>query len=144
MQGRHFSELDTPAYCVDLDIMAANMDSMSTFIKSHNKQWRPHVKCHKIPDIAQLQLQHGAIGVTSAKASEAEVFIRAGIESVLIANMIVGETKLVRVASLCHIGQPIVAVDHFVQAEALAEVCRRRSVTCDVIIELNVGLDRVG
>ncbi|MCB9950379.1 MAG: DSD1 family PLP-dependent enzyme [Planctomycetaceae bacterium] len=144
MQGRHFSELDTPAYCVDLDIMAANMAAMSTFIKSHKKQWRPHVKCHKVPDIAHLQLQHGAIGVTSAKASEAEVFIRAGIESVLIANMIVGEAKLERVTSLCRIGKPIVAVDHFVQAEALADVCRRRSVTCDVIIELNVGLDRVG
>jgi D-serine deaminase-like pyridoxal phosphate-dependent protein len=76
--------------------------------------------------------------------SEAEVMAAAGIPDLLIANMIVGEPKLERVAALCRHADPIVAVDHFAQAEPLAAVCRRRGVTCRVIIEVDIGLNRVG
>lgn len=142
--GGHFSELDTPALCIDLDLMQQNMQFMASFLRTRGKHWRPHAKCHKVPAIAHEQLRHGAIGITVAKVSEAEVFIEAGVPDVLIANMIVGAPKLERVASLCHWGSPIVAVDHYVQAEALAQVCRRRGVTCRIIVEINIGLDRVG
>ncbi len=142
--GRHKTELDTPAYCIDLDVMEANIGRMSEFICSRGKEWRPHAKCHKAPEIALLQMKAGAIGVTVAKVSEAEVYAAAGIRDILIANMIVGEPKLERVAALCRTADPIVACDHFVQAEALAEVCRRREVECRVVIEVNIGMDRVG
>jgi D-serine deaminase-like pyridoxal phosphate-dependent protein len=111
MIGRHLSELDTPALCIDLAQMDANMSAMAEFILGHGKQWRPHVKCHKNPVIAHQQLQHGAIGVTSAKTSEAEVFINAGVPDVLIANMIIGDEKLQRVARMIGPGDPIVACD---------------------------------
>lgn len=142
--GCHKSELDTPAYCIDLDVMEANIRMMSGFLRDSGKAWRPHAKCHKSPAIAHLELQAGAIGVTVAKVSEAEVYAQAGIRDILIANMIVGRPKLERVAALCRIADPIVACDHFVQAEALATVCRERGVTCRVIIEVNIGMDRVG
>ena len=142
--GRPKSELDTPACCIDLDAMEANIHRMAGFIRERGKQWRPHAKCHKTPEIAQLQMRAGAIGVTVAKVSEAEVYAAAGIRDILIANMIVGEPKLERVAALCRTADPIVACDHFVQAEALAEVCRRREVECRVVIEVNIGMDRVG
>lgn len=142
--GKHLAELDTPALCIDLDVMEANMQSMADFFREQGKDWRPHVKCHKVPAIAQMQLQRGAIGVTSAKASEAEVFIENGVPDVLIANMIIGQPKLERVARLCTLGSPIVACDHYVQAEALSDVCRQRSVRCRVIIEVDLGLKRVG
>lgn len=142
--GRHKSELDTPALCIDLDLMEANVAAMSGFLRQQGKQWRPHAKCHKSPIIAQKLVDSGAIGVTVAKVSEAAVYIEAGIPDVLIANMIVGAPKLERVAELCRRGRPIVAVDHFVQAEALAEVCRRHGVTCRIVLEVNIGLHRVG
>ena len=142
--GRHKSELDTPAYCIDLEVMEANIRAMSGFIHERGKAWRPHAKCHKTPAIANQQLRAGAIGVTVAKVSEAEVYAAAGVRDILIANMVVGRTKLERVAALCRTVDPIVACDHFAQAEALAAVCRERGVTCRVIIEVDVGLDRVG
>ncbi len=144
MIGRHVSELDTPALCIDLDLMEANVRAMAEFIISRGKHWRPHVKCHKLPLIAHLQRRFGAIGVTSAKGSEAEVFVYNGIPDVLIANMVAGEQKLQRIASLCRWGDPIVACDHFAQAEALSHVCRQRGVRCRVIIEVDLGLHRVG
>jgi D-serine deaminase-like pyridoxal phosphate-dependent protein len=142
--GAHKSELDTPALCIDLNQMESNMRSMASFLKERGKHWRPHVKCHKTPVIAHQQLQLGALGVTSAKVSEAAVFLENGVSDVLIANMLAGSQKLERVAGLCWQGDPIVAVDHFAQAEALSEVCLKRGVLCRVVIEVNIGLHRVG
>ncbi len=68
----------------------------------------------------------------------------AGIRDLLIANMIVGSPKLERVAALCRSADPIVACDHYVQVEPLAAICRQRGVSCRVVIEVNVGMDRVG
>jgi D-serine deaminase-like pyridoxal phosphate-dependent protein len=86
----------------------------------------------------------GAIGVTCAKVSEAEVMAAAGIRDILVANMVVGAPKLERVASLCRSADPIIACDHYAQAEPLAETCRRNGVSCRVVIEVNLGMDRVG
>ena len=136
--------LDTPILCIDVEAMESNIASMAGFIAQAGKQWRPHIKCHKSPTIALKQLAAGAIGITCAKVSEAEVFAAAGIRDILIANMIVGGPKLERIASLCRSADPIVACDHYVQVEPLAAVCRRNGVTCRVVIEVNVGFDRVG
>ncbi len=142
--GAEFYELDTPALCIDLEKMEANISRMAAWMTERGKAWRPHQKCHKTPAIAWKELDAGAIGVTCAKVSEAEVMAAAGIRDILIANMIVGRKKWERVASLCRHADPIVACDHFAQVEPLAAVCRERGVCCRVIIEVNVGLDRVG
>lgn len=142
--GRHYTELDTPALCIDLDQLEANIRSMATAHQQAGKNWRPHAKCHKSPAIAHQLVRAGALGVTVAKVSEAEVYIQSGIPDVLIANMIIGLPKLQRVAAMCRMGRPIVAVDHFVQAEALSQVCGQHGVRCRVILEVDLGLERVG
>ena len=138
------ADLDTPSLCIDLDVMEANIQRMASFISERGKQWRPHEKCHKTPEIAHRQREAGAIGVTCAKVSEAEVMAAAGISDILVANMIVGEPKVRRVARLCETADPIIAVDHFAQAQPLAAACAEAGVSCRVILEVNVGLDRVG
>lgn len=137
-------ELDTPALCIDLDVMESNVKSMAETIIGQGKQWRPHEKCHKTPAIAHLQMKAGAIGVTCAKVSEAEVMAAGGVRDVLVANMVVGPKKWERVASLCRYADPIIACDHYAQVEPLAEFCRKHGVAPRVIIEVNIGLDRVG
>ena len=142
--GTHKSELDTPILCIDLDVMESNITKMADHMQSRGKDWRPHQICHKTPAIAWKQLEAGAIGVTCAKVSEAEGMAAGGIQDILIANMIVGRPKVERVAALCRRADPIVAMDHYSQAEALAEVCRERGVECRVILEVDIGLNRVG
>lgn len=142
--GTHKSELDTPILCIDLDVMESNAAKMADHIQSRGKDWRPHQKCHKTPAIAWKQLELGALGVTCAKVSEAEVMAAGGVQDILIANMIVGRPKVERVAALCRHADPIVAVDHYSQAEALADACRERGVVCRVIPEIDIGLNRVG
>ena len=82
--------------------------------------------------------------MTVAKVSEAEVYVQAGIRDVLVANMVVGQQKLQRLAGLCRMAEMIVAVDHYAQAEALSQVCGQAGVRCRVILEVNIGLHRVG
>ncbi|MGQ0635161.1 MAG: DSD1 family PLP-dependent enzyme [Planctomycetaceae bacterium] len=142
--GASKQELDTPVLCIDLDRMESNIRKMADFCRAHGVHWRPHAKCHKTPAIALEQLQAGAIGVTCAKVSEAEVMAAGGVRDILIANMIVGERKLERLAALARHADPIVACDHFAQVQPLAEICRRRGVEVRVVVEVNLGLDRVG
>lgn len=142
--GSNKFDLDTPILCIDLDVMQSNIDKMAGFMHERGKQWRPHQKCHKTPAIALKQAAAGAIGVTCAKVSEAEVMAAAGIRDILVANMIVGQPKWDRVAGLCRQADPIIACDHYAQVEPLAATCRRRGVAPRVIIEVNIGLDRVG
>ena len=140
----HKSELDTPAYCVHRDVLDANIAKMASFLAERGKQWRPHAKCHKSPIVARKQIDAGAIGVTVAKVSEAEVYVDAGISDVLIANLVVGRPKLARLAELCRRADPIVCIDHYAQAEMLSAACTEADVACRVILEIDVGLERVG
>lgn len=142
--GARKFDLDTPILCIDLDRMDSNIHKMAWSCREHGVAWRPHEKCHKTPAIALREIAAGAIGVTCAKVSEAEVMAAGGVRDILIANMIVGERKWERLAALCRHADPIVACDHYAQVEPLAEVCRRRGVRPRVIIEVNIGLDRVG
>lgn len=138
------ADLDTPFLAVDLDKMDANVSRISQGTKDFNVQWRPHCKGHKSSVIASRLVQAGAIGATCAKLAEAEVMVRGGIPDVLIANLIVGQFKLTRLARLCKEGDPIVCIDHLDQANPMNEMMVREGVRCRVIIEVNIGLDRVG
>jgi len=136
--------LDTPAYCLDLTQFEANVKYMADAIRAAGKSWRPHAKGHKAPAIAWKQLYAGAIGVTCAKVSEAEVMINSGIPDVLIANVIAGEPKCDRLATLCKSGRPIICCDHYAQVEPIAAACRRWGVRCRVLVDINIGLNRTG
>ena len=142
--GTHKLDLDTPILCIDLDLMESNIRSMAQFISERGRQWRPHQKCHKTTEIATMQLGAGAVGVTCAKVSEAEVMAAGGVRDILVANMIVGAPKLQRVAELCRVADPVVACDHFAQVEALADTCLAAGVNCRVLIEVDIGMNRVG
>jgi D-serine deaminase-like pyridoxal phosphate-dependent protein len=135
---------DTPAYCLDLNRFEANLNYMAETVRQAGKQWRPHSKGHKSPAIALLQLKAGAIGVTCAKVSEAEVMIHSGITDVLIANVIAGEQKCDRLATLCRWGRPIICCDHYAQAEPIAAACRRWGVQCRMLVDVNIGMNRTG
>src|SRR5687767_4089527 len=95
------SALDTPALVVDLAAMDRNIGRMAAAFREGGVGWRPHTKGQKIPALAHRLLKAGAFGVTCAKVSEAEVMAAAGIRDILIANEVIGEQKVRRLAHLC-------------------------------------------
>ncbi len=136
--------LDTPALLVDLDVMEANIRRIADTCRANNVGWRPHMKGHKTPEIAHKELAAGAIGVTCAKVSEAEVMAAAGIRNILIANQIVGAAKIERLMELTLHADPIVGVDSIANLAELAEASERRGKELKVAIEVNIGMNRAG
>ena len=76
--SRHKCQLDTPFLWVDLDLMEENIRQIASFCTENGVKWRPHSKAIKTPAIMQKALSAGAIGVTCAKVSEAEVMALPG------------------------------------------------------------------
>jgi len=142
--GLPVSQLDTPALCVDLDALEGNIRRMADICRAHGVDWRPHSKGHKSPEIARRQVASGAIGVTCAKLGEAEVMASGGIRDILIANQLVGPRKVRRLAKLCQIADPIVAVDHKTQVDAMSQAIAATGGRLRVIVEVDVGLARCG
>ena len=95
----------------NLDILETNLREMAAYCAGHGLSLRPHIKTHKIPAIAQMQLTSGAHGITVAKLGEAEVMARAGITDILIAYPIVGSAKLARLIALAQMIRVTAATD---------------------------------
>jgi D-serine deaminase-like pyridoxal phosphate-dependent protein len=126
-------DLDTPAVYVDLDALERNVRGMQERARGWGVGLRPHTKTHKIPEIARMQLDAGAVGITVAKIGEAEVLPG---DDVLIAYPIVGD-KVARVRKLIEGGRRVtVVVDSVEAARGLEGV--------ETLVEVDVGAGRCG
>src|SRR5437762_502364 len=94
------AQWETPAILVDLDILEANILRLQSYLSQHEIANRPHVKTHKIPAIAHLQVQAGAVGITCQKLGEAEVMADAGIKDIFLPYNLIGAAKLERLINL--------------------------------------------
>ena len=129
---------------LDLNIMDRNAKRIATQIASCNKQWRPHVKAHRQPKIAQAMVQLGACGVTAANVVEVETMAAAGIPSVLLAHLAVSEEVLDRLAAAGQLCELILTIDHFVHAELLSKAAARNKTEFNVLIDVDIGMNRTG
>ncbi len=138
------SELKTPALILDLEILKKNIFSMSEYLKKGNVSLRPHIKCHKTPEIAKMQIAAGAAGVMVAKLGEAEVMSNAGIKNIAIANQIVQEQKIKDLADLCRHNEISVAVDSPMVVERMDNIAAREGININAMVEVDVGMGRCG
>ncbi len=142
--GANINDLETPALWVDLDIMEENIKLMAARMKAAQVNWRPHTKGIKVPVIARLLLDAGAIGVTCAKISEAEFMASAGIRDILIGNQVVGTRKIARLIQCQRISDVMVAVDDLENAREISEQAIQAGLKVRVLVEINIGMDRAG
>lgn len=142
--GMTRAELDTPVMLLDLDRFEANAHRLSSAIAAGGKDWRPHSKGHKSPWIAGRQMALGAIGVTCAKVSEAEVMVEGGVPSILIANELVTRRKVERAARLLDRAEVMICADDPFEVRLASEVAADLGVEIPMIVDINVGMDRTG
>jgi D-serine deaminase-like pyridoxal phosphate-dependent protein len=135
---------DTPEIVLDLDVVRANVDRAAATAREQGVAVRPHTKTHKLPRIAHMQLEAGAIGVQVAKLGEAEVMADAGIGDILVGYPIVGEQKLARLADLAARVSVSATVDSDEVVAGISRVARERGLTIPVLVELDTGLRRLG
>src|SRR6202171_4938971 len=117
--GQSIQALDTPAVLVDLDVLERNVGRMAAFAAEHGIALRPHAKSHKTLGIAERQRSAGARGFTVAKLDEAEAYLAAGFDDLLIANEIIGIDKWQRLAAMQRRGTVAAGIDDFQTAAGM-------------------------
>ena len=137
-------ELETPVPVVDLDRMEANIARLQTYLDQHHIANRPHIKTHKIPAIAQRQIDAGAVGITCQKVSEAEVMADAGFSDIFIPYNIVGSAKRNRLMALTARATVSVTADSEFVCNGLSTAAKEAGLTLVVLVECDMGLGRCG
>ena len=124
----NIDELETPVLLIDLDVMEANLRRMSDYARKHGLDFRPHIKTHRIPEIAKMQVELGAKGITVAKLGEAEVMSEAGLDDLLLAYPLLGASKARRLRDVLEKARVSVALDSEESVRWVAEAADGKSV----------------
>ena len=139
-------QLDTPAVTILLDRMEANIERAQRHLDRHGIKSRPHIKTHKIPAIAKMQIAAGAIGITCQKLGEVEAFVDAGVQDdILLTYNIIGDAKTERLMALNRrIGRLAVVLDNEVVARALSAAAVGHDADLRFLVECDTGFGRNG
>ncbi|HVB75977.1 MAG TPA: alanine racemase [Ktedonobacteraceae bacterium] len=143
--GRARYDLITPALILDLDLARSNIRTMAEYMSTVSARLRPHIKVHKSPELARMQMEAGqCVGMTTATVWEAVVMVRGGIDDVLVANAVVGPAKTRVIAELAREAHIIVAIDDAGNAEELSNAAIKAGSVLGALIDLDVGMARCG
>ena len=137
-------ELETPSVLIDLGRMEANIQRMQDYCNQHGLKFRPHIKTHKIPEIAQLQVAAGAVGIACQKLTEAQIFIEEGFNDIQIPYNIVGPQKTARLADLALYNRITVSADHPAVIAGLSDAAKANEITIRVMVDLVTEIGRTG
>ena len=136
-------EIDTPYTAIDLARLQTNLERHRLRCQTQAIASRPHAKTHKIPELAKLQLEHGAIGITLATIGEAEVFVDAGIDDIFLAYPLwLTPHKADRLGALTKNARITIGVDSLASLENSAHTLGATSV--EFMIEIDSGHHRSG
>src|SRR5215208_1777002 len=134
----------TPYLSVDGAKMQRNIIGMAKMAQKSGVDLRPHVKTHKIPAIARKQIEAGAVGITVAKISEAEIMADGGIVDIFVAYPLVAEEKIRQAIDLSKRVRLIVGVDSIEGARRLSAAADAEDHVLEVRLEVDTGLRRTG
>ena len=140
------AELDTPAVIIDLDKVERNIRRAQELLARHGVANRPHIKTHKIPALATMQMVAGAVGITCQKLGEVEVMADAGVaDDILLTYNVLGDAKTERLAALIRrLKRMAVVLDNETVAKGLSEAGKRHGVDIRFLIECDTGFGRNG
>ncbi len=135
--------VETPAGVVDLSRARANAERVVAYCQDHGLTWRPHVKTHKCTSLARIQLEAGAKGLTVATPREAEVMASV-CDDLLVAYPLIGDVKLDRIMALPERVRLTVGLDSEATLRATAAAAERAGRTVKIVVEVDLGMRRVG
>ncbi len=145
MIGQPIEDLDTPALLLHGPTSDQNLRYMADYFAKRSCKLRPHFKNHKCTTLARRQLEAGsAVGITCAKLAEAEVLVENGVQDVLVANQVVGQAKVQRLAAVAGRAKLACAVDDLSQAQAISRAAVEAGSTVGLLVEVDIGMGRCG
>ena len=123
-------EYGTPAAVIDMDRVERNIARVQAACDAAGVANRPHIKTHKSPVLAKLQIDAGAKGITCQKLGEAEVMAEAGIDDILISYNLLGEEKMARLGALQAKANMTVAADNSTVIAGLPQAAAASAARC--------------
>lgn len=145
MKQEWLEQLETPCIVIDMEKTKRNIQKTQKAADENHCKLRPHIKTHKMPLFARMQVEAGADGITCAKVSEAEVMADGGLDDIFIAYPLVGKPKIRRAIALQKkVKRLILAVDSMECAIPLNEAAKEAGVTLEVRLEVDTGAKRTG
>src|SRR3984893_11189649 len=137
-------EYGTPCAVIDIDRVERNIARIQAACEAAGVANRPHIKTHKSPMLAKLQIAAGAHGITCQKIGEAEVMADAGIDDILISYNLIGEEKMARLGALQAKAKMTVAADNPVVIAGLPQAAAISGPPLSVVVECDTGRKRAG
>src|SRR5215472_10125838 len=137
-------EYGTPCAVIDMDKVERNIARIQATCDAAGVANRPHIKTHKSPLLAKMQIAAGAKGITCQKLGEAEVMAEAGIDDILISYNLIGEEKMARLAGLQARASMTVAADNPTVIAGLPQAAAISGRPLSVVVECDTGRKRAG
>ena len=138
-------EVITPALVYYLDIIKENIKKAVDLAGGPGYLW-PHVKTHKMAQMVRLQMEAGITRFKCATIAEAEMAAGCGAGHVLVAYPLVGP-NISRFIQLMQ-AYPKVCFwavgDNEDQIRALGQLCSEAGLRANVLVDVNLGMDRTG
>ena len=134
----------TPCPVIDLDIVERNIARAQKLCDEAGVANRPHIKTHKSPILAKMQIAAGAQGITCQKLGEAKVMADVGITDIIIATNLLGAARSGSLASLQSEIALKACADNPVSLKAYAAAASQAGRVMDVMIECDTGQKRAG
>lgn len=139
------TRLETPAAVLDLDLFDHNVALMAETCRKAGLNLRPHAKSHKCAEITRRQMAAGALGNCCAKPGELLALFEAGVRDLLLTAPISSPAKMDSLARAAASGGRIgVVVDRADLANSYAQAAQWHGTAFDVLVDLDVGLNRSG
>ncbi|MGY4313751.1 D-TA family PLP-dependent enzyme [Bradyrhizobium sp. JR3.5] len=137
-------EYGTPCAVIDMDRVERNIARIQKACDEAGVANRPHIKTHKNPMLAQLQIKAGAKGITCQKLGEAEIMADSGIDDILISYNLLGDEKMARLGALQGKANVTVAADNSVVVGDLPKAAAASGRPLSVVVECDTGRKRAG
>lgn len=138
-------EIFSPALLVYSDRVKENIKHMIE-IAGDVQRLRPHVKTHKMAEVAALHLEMGIQKFKCATLSEAKMLAEAGAKDILLAYQPVGPN----IHLLCKLAKAFsdvrfsALIDTNSILRALSTAARSHGVELGIFLDLNPGMNRTG
>ncbi len=136
--------LPTPVALIDRQRLLRNLREMQQRAAQEGVALRPHTKTHKSSELARLQQETGAAGITVATVDEAEAFVAAGFTDVRVAYPTVGVDRYKRLLGLMARARLSFCLDTPEAIREAADFFAARDRQAEVLLEIDTGFGRTG
>jgi len=141
----NIDQIDSPALVIYPDRVKENIRILKNFVPDVNRL-RPHVKTNKCPEVCGLLMDEGIKKFKAATIAEAEMLALINAPDVLLAYQPLGPkgVRFIQLIKKYPSTRFSCLIDNEATARELSALAERESVTVNIFLDLNVGMNRTG